>query len=194
MRGVGESLIDGVYDAIIVAGGWQNTDSKKIVIGFTDEPSEPPVQPGVTINGVAAQLSSNNVNFYLFTNNPSDAETQQLTTLSGATVGSLASANADMNAALDGIVDSLITTELVDYDTITKYIAENGAKQQTISNLINSAEIQGHNLRSAVGQIQDLDVAKESVNKARYDILQDAGTAILAQANLYVNSALTLLT
>ena len=54
--------------------------------------------------------------------------------------------------------------------------------------------MQGHNLRSAVGQIQDLDMAKESVNMALYDILQDAGTAILAQANLYVNATLTLLT
>ena len=192
--GLGESLIDGVYDAINVAGGWQHSDSKKMIISFTDEPSEPAIQPGVTINGVAGQLSSDNVNFFLFTNHPADSETSQLTSLSGAVVGSLASANADMNAALNGIVDSLITTDLVDYDTIARYIALNGAKQQTISNLIDSAELQGDNLSRALGQIQDLDVAKESVNKARYDILQDAGTAILAQANLYVNSALTLLT
>ena len=194
VAGLGESLIDGVYDAINVAGGWQNTDSRKVLIGFTDEPSEAPRQPGVTINGVAAQLASNDVNFYLFTNDPADSETQQLTSQSGATVGSLASANADMNTALSGIVDSLITTDLVDYDTIARYIAENSTKQNIISNLISSSETYGSNVKAALGQIQDLDVAKESIIKARYEILQGAGTAILAQANQSVNATLTLLT
>jgi flagellin len=188
--GVGESLIDGVYDAINVAGGWQNTDSKKVVIGFTDEPSEPPVQPGVTINGVASQLSSDDVNFYLFTNDPSDTETSQLTSLSGATVGSLASANADMSAALNGIVDSLITTELIDFDTLAQYIALNGSKQNRIRNLIDSNALLKNHATESLGEIRDLDVAAESVNFSRLKLLQDAGTAYVAQSNVAMNHSL----
>ena len=188
--GLGESLIDGVYDAIDVAGGWQNTDSKKVVIGFTDEPSEPPVQPGVTINGVASQLSSNDVNFYLFTNDPSDTETRQLTSQSGAVVGSLASANTDMSAALNGIVDSLITTELIDFDTLAQYIALNGAKQNRIRNLIDSNALLKNHATESLGEIRDLDVAAESVNFSRLKLLQDAGTAYIAQSNVAMNSSL----
>jgi flagellin len=188
--GLGESLIDGVYDAINVAGGWQNTDSKKVVIGFTDEPSEPPVQPGLTINGVASQLSSDDVNFYLFTNDPSDTETSQLTSLSGATVGSLASANADMSAALNGIVDSLITTELIDFDTLAQYIALNGSKQNRIRDLIDSNALLKNHATESLGEIRDLDVAAESVNFSRLKLLQDAGTAYIAQSNVAMNNSL----
>ena len=190
ISGVGESLIDGVYDAINVAGGWQNTDSKKVVIGFTDEPSEPPVQPGVTINGVASQLSSDDVNFYLFTNDPSDTETSQLTSQSGAVVGSLASANTDMSAALNGIVDSLITTELIDFDTLAQYIALNGAKQNRIRNLIDSNALLKNHATESLGEIRDLDVAAESVNFSRLKLLQDAGTAYVAQSNVAMNHSL----
>jgi flagellin len=188
--GLGESLIDGVYDAMNVAGGWQNTDSKKVLIGFTDEPSEPPVQPGVTINGVASQLSSNDVNFYLFTNDPSDTETSQLTSQSGAVVGSLASANADMSAALNGIVDSLITTELIDFDTLAQYIALNGAKQNRIRNLIDSNALLKNHATESLGEIRDLDIAAESVNFSRLKLLQDAGTAYIAQSNVAMNNSL----
>jgi flagellin-like hook-associated protein FlgL len=190
--GLGESLIDGVYDAINVAGGWQNTDSKKVVIGFTDEPSEPPLQPGVTINGVASQLSSNDVNFYLFTNDPSDTETSQLTSQSGAVVGSLASANTDMSAALNGIVDSLITTELIDFDTLAQYIALNGAKQNRIRNLIDSNALLKNHAAESLGQIQDIDIAQESIQFSRLKILQEAGVAYAAHSNVSKNTYIKL--
>ena len=194
----GETLIDGINDALNVGGGWQYSNSKKVLMAFTDEPSDPIRTPGLTLTDVTNRLQADSVNFWLFTNRPNgsayDPLTPQLISQSGANTDTLSNANSNMSAAINSIVDSLTITNLADYDTITRYIAENGAKQQTISNLIDSAEMQGHNLRSAVGQIQDLDMAKESVNMALYDILQDAGTAILAQANLYVNATLTLLT
>ena len=190
--GLGESLIDGVYDAINVAGGWQNTDSQKVLIGFTDEPSESPLQPGVTINGVASQLSSDDVNFYLFTNDPLDSETGQLTSLSGATVGSLASANADMSAALNGIVDSLITTELIDFDTLAQYIAQNAAEQNRVKNLISSNDLLKNNATEALGEIQDIDVAQESIQFSRLKILQEAGVAYAAHSNVSKNTYIKL--
>ena len=191
--GLGESLVDGVNDAVTVAGGWQASNAKRVLIGFTDEPSEPPLTPGITVNSVADNLVSNDVLFYLFTNDPTDAETIGLTSGSGATVGSLASANADMASALDGIVDSLITTELVDYDMIADYVARNNAKQEAVKNLMQSSDMYRIATSSALSQIQDVDVAQESINKARLDILQSAGTSMLAQANLSSQSLLRLL-
>jgi flagellin len=50
------------------------------------------------------------------------------------------------------------------------------------------------NLEAANSRIKDVDVAEESTQFARYNILVQAGTAMLAQANATPQSALRLLT
>jgi flagellin len=59
----------------------------------------------------------------------------------------------------------------------------------TISNLANMHE----NLSASVSRIQDTDVAEESADMTRNQILQQAGVAVLAQANQLPQSALALL-
>jgi flagellin len=49
------------------------------------------------------------------------------------------------------------------------------------------------NLSAANSRIKDVDVAEESTQFARYNILVQAGTAMLAQANAAPQSALRLL-
>jgi flagellin len=49
------------------------------------------------------------------------------------------------------------------------------------------------NLEAANGRIVDVDIASESANLARLNILQQAGTAMLAQANQANGSLLRLL-
>ena len=49
------------------------------------------------------------------------------------------------------------------------------------------------NLSAANSRIKDVDVAQESTQFARYNILVQAGTAMLAQANATPQSALKLL-
>jgi flagellin len=49
------------------------------------------------------------------------------------------------------------------------------------------------NLEAANGRIADVDVARESSQLARFNILQQAGTAMLAQANQSTQSILRLL-
>jgi flagellin len=51
----------------------------------------------------------------------------------------------------------------------------------------------GDNLTAATSRIKDVDVADESTRYARYNILVQAGTAMLAQANLAPQSVLQLL-
>jgi flagellin len=50
------------------------------------------------------------------------------------------------------------------------------------------------NLAAANSRIKDVNVAEESTQFARYNILVQAGTAMLAQANATPQSALRLLT
>jgi flagellin len=50
-----------------------------------------------------------------------------------------------------------------------------------------------NNLSAANSRITDVDVAQESTNFAKYNILVQSGTAMLAQANLQPQSVLKLL-
>jgi len=84
------------------------------------------------------------------------------------------------------IIDAAITQ-------IDGFRADLGALQNrldsTISNLTNIAE----NVSAARSRIQDADFAQETANLTRIQILQQAGTAILAQANAAPQSVLSLL-
>lgn len=61
--------------------------------------------------------------------------------------------------------------------------------EHTIANLNNAAE----NLQAAESRIRDADMAAEMLNFTKYQILQQASTAMLAQANLAPQSVLQLL-
>ncbi|MFZ4758015.1 MAG: flagellin, partial [Burkholderiaceae bacterium] len=61
--------------------------------------------------------------------------------------------------------------------------------EAVISNLQNGAE----NQQAARSRIMDADFAKETANLTRAQILQQAGTAMLAQANAAPQSVLSLL-
>ena len=61
--------------------------------------------------------------------------------------------------------------------------------ESTISNLMNVSE----NISAAKSRIMDADFAQETANMTRAQILQQSGTAMLAQANTLPQAALTLL-
>jgi len=68
-----------------------------------------------------------------------------------------------------------------------------GAIQNRFESTIASLSATSENLTAARSRIQDADFAAETANLTRAQILQQAGTAMLAQANAVPNSVLTLL-
>jgi flagellin len=68
-----------------------------------------------------------------------------------------------------------------------------GAYQARLNFTNDQLTISKENLSAASSRIQDVDVAEESTQFARYNILVQSGTAMLAQANLVPQSALRLL-
>jgi flagellin len=68
-----------------------------------------------------------------------------------------------------------------------------GAAQNRLEHTINSLNVASENLAASESRIRDLDVAAEMVNFTKLQILQQAGTAILAQANQAPQSVLALL-
>ncbi|HEY0118558.1 MAG TPA: flagellin [Cellulomonas sp.] len=68
-----------------------------------------------------------------------------------------------------------------------------GAYENRFSHTINSVNVAIENLTASNSQVQDTDMASEMVNFTRAQILQQAGTAMLAQANSAPQSILKLL-
>jgi flagellin len=71
--------------------------------------------------------------------------------------------------------------------------ANNGAEQSRLSFAADMLSINKINLEAANSRIVDVDVAAESSQLARFNILQQAGTAMLAQANMSTQSILRLI-
>jgi len=115
----------------------------------------------------------------------------------GITLADIASIVGD----IDGIsVSGASGASSTDIDTLVTAIqdladlrATNGSEQQRLTFAADMLAINKVNLESANSRIADLDIAAESANLARLNILQQAGTAMLAQANMATQSVLRLL-
>jgi len=95
------------------------------------------------------------------------------------------STTSNAQAAVDTIQDAI-----QDLATIR---ANNGAEQSRLTFAGDMLAVNKTNLEAANSRIIDVDVADESTKLARYNILQQAGTAMLAQANQSTQSILRLI-
>ncbi|MCB0324957.1 MAG: flagellin FliC [Bdellovibrionales bacterium] len=68
-----------------------------------------------------------------------------------------------------------------------------GAAESRLSVAVNNLQVARENFASAESQIRDVDVAEEAARLTRLNILQQAGAAVLAQANQQPALALALL-
>jgi flagellin len=68
-----------------------------------------------------------------------------------------------------------------------------GASQSRLELAATTLQVEFENLSSAISRIRDVDVASESTQLAKYNILVQSGTAMLAQANQTPSSVLQLL-
>ncbi|RFP80439.1 flagellin [Hydrogenophaga borbori] len=78
-------------------------------------------------------------------------------------------------------------------DSINSSRADLGALQSRFENAVANINITSENISAARGRIVDADFAKETSNLSRAQILQQAGTAMVAQANQAPQSVLSLL-
>ncbi len=68
-----------------------------------------------------------------------------------------------------------------------------GASQSRLELAATTLQVEFENLSSAISRIRDVDVAEESTQFAKYNILVQSGTAMLSQANQTPKSVLQLL-
>ncbi|WP_319417333.1 flagellin [Marispirochaeta aestuarii] len=85
-----------------------------------------------------------------------------------------------------GMVDSALRT-------VSKQRADLGAYQNRFEEASKGVAIAAENLQAAESRIRDVDMATEMVDYAKNQILTQAGSAMLAQANMKTQSVLQLL-
>ena len=78
-------------------------------------------------------------------------------------------------------------------ENVATHRAKVGANIQRIQFTQEQVGILNENLQASVSRIKDVDVASESTQFARYNILVQSGTAMLAQANMLPQNSLRLL-
>jgi len=78
-------------------------------------------------------------------------------------------------------------------ENVATHRAKVGANIQRIRFTQDQVSILNENLQRSVSRIKDVDVASESTQFARFNILVQSGTAMLAQANLLPQAALRLI-
>ena len=101
--------------------------------------------------------------------------------ISGIAVSTAASATAAI-ASIDAAIR-----------TVNSQRASMGAIQNRLEQTISRLELTSENLQAAESRIRDADMASEMIDYTRNQILQQSGTAMLAQANQAPQSILQLL-
>ena len=108
----------------------------------------------------------------------------KITTVTSASIGSASNASAIATVITD--IDSAI-------DDINSQRATFGASQNRFNSVVSNLQSSVENQSAASSRITDADFAAETANMSRAQILQQAGTAMVAQANQLPQSVLRLL-
>jgi flagellin len=95
--------------------------------------------------------------------------------------------------AFPGNVQATLASIDTAISAVSNTRADLGAVQNRLEHTIASLGVASENMSASESRIKDLDVAAEMVNFTKTQILQQAGTAILAQANQASQSILKLL-
>jgi flagellin len=109
-------------------------------------------------------------------------------------------ATVSLGSVVNPAVIALNTANSVDIseidvaiDSVSAQRAQFGAVQNRLEHTLSNLAIYQENLQSSESRIRDIDMAAEMVNFTKLQILQQSGTAMVAQANQLPQSVLQLL-
>jgi len=121
--------------------------------------------------------------------------TVDLNTVTNSMSAATTSASYGFSTAISSRASAAATLEIVK-SAISSVATHRSSIGADLSRLMMTNEhlaVLSENLQSSVSRIKDVDVATESAKYAKYNILVQSGTAMLAQANSLPQSALRLL-
>ncbi len=133
-----------------------------------------------TFTGAKFQIGANSGQFMTMTLNTMTA------TALGVTAGVVSLSSVSSAAASITAIDAAIST-------VSDERSKLGSVQNRLEHTINNLQASSENLQAAESRIRDVDMASEMVKFTKNQILLQAGTAMLAQANSKPQSVLQLL-
>ena len=158
---------------------------------------------GTTFNGKHVIGSdADTLTFQIGANTASDDTIDVATTNMGSAAEIIAVAGTDNTGAARGVIDSTsdtttIKTVIDNIDTALNFVndtrATYGATQSRFDAIISNLQVSAENQTAARSRIMDADFAAETANLSRAQILQQAGNAMVAQANQLPQQVLKLL-
>ncbi|MCP3977336.1 MAG: flagellin [bacterium] len=135
---------------------------------------------------VFADYSGTNLTFHVGANAGETLDIASDLTLSGTALSVDA---VDVSADADGAITAIGTA----IDTVSTTRATLGATQNRLDHVVANLSVAVENLSASESRVRDTDMAEEMVQFTRNQIMIQAGTAMLAQANQVPASVLSLL-
>lgn len=160
----------------IEAGGTGTSSGLTAATTVADVKLSSTSSAGITVSGSAAGLTAMGLT----------AGTTAATTTVGAGVSSLDLSTASGAQAALATIDAALAT-------VNSTRASLGAYQNRFGSTVANLQTTSENVSASRSRIRDADFAAETANLTRAQILQQAGVAMLAQANAQPNNVLSLL-
>ncbi|WP_193509286.1 MULTISPECIES: flagellin [unclassified Cryobacterium] len=193
------SILQRVRDLAVQAGNDSNNADSRAAIATEVEALGAELSrigASTNFNGIKLLNGSANLTFQVGAGGVA-AEDQIGVDLAGANVATIGTAITGLatGTGFDDAVNALTTIAAIDghIKSVSTARAELGAVQNRFESTINSLNVSKENLSAAESRIRDTDMAQEMVNYTRSNILSQAGTAMLAQANASNQGVLQLL-
>ena len=197
--GAGDLTINGVAIAPVAAGAADATAQGALVMAAINAQTATTGVTATNTAGVIGLTSTSAMGIVIGGAAANETATEAAT---GLTFGTTA-ATTTAGATTTGITDLTVATAetaakaLTAIDTALNAVntarGTLGAVQSRFESVVSNIQIQSENLSAARSRIVDADFASETASLTRGQILQQAGTAMLAQANSLPNNVLSLL-
>ena len=130
----------------------------------------------------------------IFQGDSLDLQSSSTETLSTGTNtwGSLIDGNTGLNLTTQSSASTAVGIIQQGIDYISEKRAIMGAEMKRMQHTLDGLQNYEENITATESRIRDVDVAKETAEMSKYQILQQVGTAMLAQANQLPNNVMQL--
>ncbi|KIL40652.1 flagellin [Gordoniibacillus kamchatkensis] len=179
MKELATQAANGTYNSTDITA--INTEYQKLASSIKTD-----IATNTKFNGIALLNGTNNTVTIQTGDNSSDTvaidlSNANLTTLSFGTITNNSTARTELSA-----VDTAI-------EKVNKGRSDLGAVQNQLEHRSNNTQATTENLQAAESRIRDTDMAEEMMTYTKFNILQQAATSMLAQANQAPQGVLQLL-
>jgi flagellin len=184
----------------LAAGDEFNFTIEGATVTFTDAAGD--IYDGTDLTGYIAGLqaqvdASTELKGYTVSVNSGGGDDLIIDFTKATTIANVSTTNAAATSALDITSSATSVSAITAIDTAIQTVNSQRASLGAVSNRLDSTVSNltniSNNLQAGRGRIEDADFAAETTNLAKTQILQQASTAMLAQANAAKQNVLSLL-